>query len=243
MTTFLQQFFQCPACGAWMASIELTSYTVHESMLWSDGFQDHQAIYFMEPLFIKCPACSDIFCREDAQMVPAYDFQEDAVRVYERDEWRPPGIDSFEEGYREALVTFYTEALNSLACSNTERETWIRTRLWWTINDCIRAYPGRRHWSWRVFFTFLRRLVLPSPGQLEFARFSKVFKENLQHMKPLYAEREAWLLLAEIHREAGEFAEARRLLKQWGGGPEKSFVHVVGRATRLRQKHVKLIKG
>ncbi|MDR7415259.1 MAG: hypothetical protein QN193_11565 [Armatimonadota bacterium] len=138
------------------------------------------------PALTRCHGCGQLYWLEDAEQLGELDVP-------------GPGRQLPEEWYRAPLaqapgIEGYAEALRGGLASGRDREQYLRVRLWWAINDLVRGRPGAQ---------------IP-------AEYRDLFYENLRGLFALLDEDNPneRVPKAEVARQAGDFAEALRLLEE-----------------------------
>lgn len=175
----------CPHCGAVARQQTLFSGNTFGAVYWSDGKREAPMLPDL-PALTRCHGCRRLYWLQDARQLGELDAPGPRQQVPE--EWhRAPCAQAPD-------VEDYAEALTGGLASDRHREQYLRVRLWWAINDLVRGRPGAE---------------IP-------AEYRDLFYENLRGLFALLdednpAER---VPKAEVAREAGDFAEALRLLEE-----------------------------
>ncbi len=213
MTTFSQITLVCPHCGIKMGAYELMSFTVHKSIVYSDGMTVTEPLLNNDKAIAICPACKKPLWLEDARL----DTEEGSI------ENLPLAGDIFElpfalsDTFREELIQFYVDLLKDGFANTTDRKIYLRLRIWWSINDFVRY----REPIWKLFpqFTSLKRAKILLTNRRNnhsvFAEFKSLFVENLEKMIAIFKpEHEGeQIMLAEMYRELGEMGKAKKALE------------------------------
>lgn len=210
MTTFHQIAIKCPHCGTLMRDYELMSYTVHTSTTYSDGLCE-DGIPKNKDISI-CVACSKAFWREDAKLSKELDYEtmeelEGALDMMNLP-WR------FDDDRQEKKILFYKDLLENDFADNDLKETYLRTRLWRSINDLV------RHLSvWRDARNLkqLRFIIKHRKESLRlFKKYEGLSNENLKRLIFLYIKKGDvdLLYLADMYREKNDFNKAMEILLQ-----------------------------
>jgi hypothetical protein len=180
------------------------SYTVHSSTTYSDGFCE-DGISKVKDISI-CVKCSGTFWREDAKLSKELD--------YEKMEELENGMDimdlpwKFDDDRQEKQILFYKELLDRDFADTEQKETYLRTRLWWSINDLV------RHLSELYDAKNLRQLRSILKHRREslklYKKYEELTKKNLDRLIFLYikAGEVDLLYLADMYREKGDFEKA-----------------------------------
>lgn len=210
MTTFHEIAIKCPHCKTLMRDYELMSYTVHRALTYSDGLCE-DGISKIKDISI-CANCSQAFWREDAKLSKELDYEameelEGALDMMDLP-WR------FDDNRQEKQILFYKDLLESDFANNDRKETYLRTRLWWSINDLVRHLSGlgsARNLKQLRFILRHRRENL----QL-FKKYENLSKENLDRLIFLYIKGGDvdLLYLVDMYREQGNFKKAMEILSK-----------------------------
>jgi hypothetical protein len=191
-----------------MRDFELMSYTVHSSTTYSDGFCE-DGIPKMKDISI-CANCSQAFWREDAKLSNELDYEameelEGAMDMMDLP-WR------FDDDRQEKKIIFYKDLLEDDFADNELKETYLRTRLWWSINDLIRHLSG---WRNARNLKQLRYILKHRKESLRlFKKYEGLSKENLNRLIFLYIKggEVDLLYLADMYREKSDFNKAMEIL-------------------------------
>jgi hypothetical protein len=174
------ELIYCPACKAPYIRQTLMSGNTFGGMCFSDG----QHFYPMLPDFpmvTKCDECNHYFWLND---LDGQEFNPDGQGVKE-----PPDI-------RWMTEEEYVDALKKMIHRNHREEVYLRTRIWWILNN---------------------RLEKNRKGSGNGQPFpEKFYEENLLALLRLKEEEEPAdrLLIGEIYRELGQFDLAIEILKK-----------------------------
>ena len=210
MTTFHQLILKCPHCGTLMSAHELMSYTVHRSESWSDGKTDI-GVCGSDDISI-CAVCRQVFWKDDARLPEDPDRQagEDLASVMEMYEleWQ------FDDDRDEKAIGFYVDMLNDDFADNDVKEFYVRTRIWWAVNDLIRHLS-----SWRSASNpgMLRGIIIHRRKVKKlFDSYGTLFDENLDRLIFLLIKSADidLLYLANMYRERCSFSKAAEILEK-----------------------------
>lgn len=227
MTTFHPIVLKCPQCGTLMNDYELMSYTIHDSTVYSDGNSDQHP---MSKEISICAVCHLPFWRNDATLPEDPDWDTEGLsgplNIFELP-WR------FDENARELTIEYYKDLLDKEFADDDEKEIYLRTKLWWSINNIIRNLP-----TWRRARNLkqLRGNINRRKKSLElFSKYKPLLDQNLDRMIFLYIKSaEADLLfLANMYREKGDFKKARVVLSKFEGKKGKAYRKI---KRKIRQK-------
>lgn len=208
MTTFHQIAIKCPHCKTLMRDYELMSYTVHSSTTYSDGFCE-DGIPKIKDISI-CVACNKVFWREDAKLSEELDYEameelKNALDMMDLP-WR------LDDDRQEKKILFYKDLLEHDFADNDIKETYLRTRLWWSINDLVRYLAG---WRSAKNLKQLRYILKHRKESLRlFKKYENLSKENLDRLIFLYIKKGDvdLLYLADMYREKSDFNKAMEIL-------------------------------
>lgn len=239
MTTFQPIIVQCPVCKQKMYDYELSSYTVFESTLFSDGKSDPVYSNAVDSAIKICSKCELPFWVEHVSVneEKRYELANELPKARRISDL--PFM--MEENFPEKLVKYYEKLLKSGFAGSRERKYFLRMHLWWAINDLVRYRPAilkmvMRLNNLRAIKYELRNRQIQH--QL-FSKFTKLFKENLVEMiassKPVHDDER--IMLAEMFRESGQFRKAREVLKQ-AADQNNHAVRKIRKKTFLLQKKV-----
>lgn len=199
-----------------MYEYQLASVTIYKSKLYSDSKTETEP--FIDKNFsIKiCPSCNQNFWLDDAVL--------DVENPYDLIDTLPKAVDItdflFKIGgdFQVETISFYEKILNQGFANNNEKKYFLRMRLWWAINDLIRnRVPFNKLFRELVleqrFFDFVKNRVYQKKL---FRSYERLFKENIEQLISLVnlADEDANFLLAEMHREIGQFRKARHFIKK-----------------------------
>lgn len=217
MTTGLTHVIACPHCGGVALRRTVDDDVESPATIWTDGKRECPAALPGSPDFARCVHCQGFFwpieapimceCdalwpeplsappREQRETEMVVDFKERGVvrrtTLGDLGSVLPP--DWFMARYVQLpSAKDYRDALVSETGGSIYAEVYLRTQLWWSINDMLRG----------------RRRQIPAEYAHEHAR-------NLRILAQLIIEDsgEEQVTKAELHRELGELDHALRLLK------------------------------
>ena len=234
MTTFHQIILVCPHCGIKMSAYEMMSFTVHSSTVYSDGLNVTEPWTGNDKAIALCPSCQKVFWREDCVL------EEDKIP----EENLPFAGDMYDlpfalsKTFREELIHYYVNLLKEGFANTTDRKIYLRIKIWQGINSFVR----HRKPIWKLLpqFTNLKRLkfllVSRRKSHLVFVEFKPLFRENLEKLIAIFKpEHEGeQILLAEMYRELGEMAKAKKALQ----GVESKQSRKISKAIAGNKKRV-----
>lgn len=161
MTRFAPpNLYQCPACASYFKRFGFRSLFFDDAIPeWSDGKNCNWWAHASGAVG-RCPACAGIIWLEDAEELMSAPIKPWPIgsidrlwyritgdrrgRLREEREWHalPRAIREAESIDRLAGVQDFIEALAALSADETDREIYLRRRLWWASNDHLRQHSG-----------------------------------------------------------------------------------------------------
>jgi hypothetical protein len=240
MTTFRPIILKCPQCGTLMSDFELMSFTVHHAVSWSDGKNDNGIPDERE---IKiCAVCHLPFWKREATLPhdPDWDVGDELGGALDiRDQMEP-----FDDGWQEFKIQFYSNLISEDFAGDDDQEIYLRTRLWWAINDLIRYHTGfgkpksLQPLTDRIKQYKKRRQEADKRLKL-FNSFHQMFGHNLDRLIFLTIKNGDvdLLYLADMYREKGDFEKAMDILGKYEG-EEKSIYQAMKREIRRKNGKV-----
>jgi hypothetical protein len=187
-----EHIYECPSCDKKYRSVSGNYEPGRIERNWSDGFIESYRRYSF-PLITRCDKCYSFFWipsnggfqNQDARNIKQGLFKSDDTMTNDF-----PVVRKLTPGE-------IAEALAIHNYHNPEDEKYLRTRLWWTINDPLRKD--------------IQSDVVPE--------FRTLFEENLEAMiyKTKADSSESLFILAEMNRELGQFTEAKILIEKLKG--------------------------
>jgi hypothetical protein len=202
-----------------MSDYEMMSYTVFQSQNYSDGKSDNGVPD--ERMVSICVGCSCPFWRDDA-IIPYEDFVEmPADLPFAKD--INEHLWNFEDDRQVQRIGFYKDLLDKGFHDSDEKEAYLRTRLWWAVNNLLRY---RRRWM----PPFRPRLILSAirhnrkKRQL-FMHYRQLLQDNLERLIFLYIKGgdTDLLYLANMYREKGDFSKAAGVLAKTDNTKDKFY--------------------
>ena len=220
MTTFHPIVLDCPHCSTLMSDYELMSYTVHSSISWSDGKCDNGV---PDNNQIKiCAVCHLPFWKADAVLPydPNWDVAGELGGALDiRDLLEP-----FDDGLKEFMINFYDDLIEDGFADDEERELYLRTRLWWSINDIIRHWsvsrkPGNLRQLIKMIKRYRKQKELNKESMQLFSKYEQMFTKNLDRLIFLYIKKGDvdLIYLADMYREKSDFTKAHEVLMKFEG--------------------------
>ena len=211
MTTFHPIVLKCPQCGGLMNDYELMSYTIHHSTVYSDGNSDQHP---MSKVISICAICHLPFWRKEATLPEDPDWDTEGLaaplNIYDLP-WK------FDENAQELTIEYYQDLLDNDFAYDDEKEIYLRTKLWWSINNIIRNLST---WQSARNLGQLSGIIKHRRKSLQlFSKYKPLLDQNLDRMIFLYIKStEADLLfLANMYREKGDFKKAQDVLSKFTG--------------------------
>jgi tetratricopeptide (TPR) repeat protein len=244
MTTLHHVFIRCPHCKKELSDYGIMSYSVFRSTVFSDGKMISEPYVDHDRDIALCEACGKLFWREDAE-----ELTED-TEYYKKELVKAGDIMdlplALAEDFPEKLVSLYDELIRNGFAGSQERRMYLRIRLWWAINDLVRNYsPLRKQLSGVNSISGLGRFLKEKKNKRKaFKHYRKLFEENLRELIKIYSTitDEDTLMLAEMHRELGNYSAALSLLAGLDHLTWKAY-RKIRSASRWKRKKVFLISG
>jgi len=219
---------KCPHCGSLMSDYELMSYTVFHSENYSDGKSDNGIPD--EKMVSICVECRRPFWRNDA-ILPGGDHGEASAGLPFAGDINEYLWD-FEDNRQLQRIGFYKGLLDDGFHDSDEKEAYLRTRLWWAVNDLLRY---RRRWM----PPFRPRLILEAirhnrMNRRLFMSYRQLMQKNLERLMFLYIKGGDAdpLYLANMYREKGDFAKAAGIIAKSDSKKDVFFRLLVKRIRR-----------
>ena len=231
-----QIYIECPHCKKWHAHSELLSYTnLGNPVCWSDGkCQTDETLEYASLPYSKCTKCENFFWFEDCQKINDYEISEhinpakkELVEKQIVTEFLKENLEDYQENkmdlnyppahwYWGDIGTLFIDdfivILENIDNLSSDREIYIRTKLWQNINDYVRQEDN-------LFMQILknnRKKAIYNKGK--YTEYEKIRLENLNQLAKLLsrvdaAENEqAEITIIEIERELGSFEKAKSLI-------------------------------
>ncbi|PLW94864.1 MAG: hypothetical protein C0591_11895 [Marinilabiliales bacterium] len=206
------------------------SHTVHTSTTYSDGLCE-DGVSKIKDISI-CTNCSQAFWREDAKLSKELDYEameelEGALDMMDLP-WR------LDDDRQEKKILFYKDLLENDFADNDMKEIYLRTRLWWSINDLVRHLS---RWHQARNLKHLRFILKHRKENMKlFKKYEELLKENLNRLIFLYIKKgEVDLLyLADMYREKSDFNKAMEILLkvEQKGGVYNQMKHKIRRKNK-----------
>ena len=216
MTTFQPIILVCPFCKQQMYEYQLASVTIYKSNYYSDSKTETEPFIDNDNAIKVCASCSQVFWLEDAV------FHTD--NPYKLVDSLPQAIDladfllKMDNNFQVDLIEYYEKLLKQGFANNNEKKYYLRMRLWWAINNLVR-YQSSFFKSFisvvpnRKLYFFLKNRI---QQKKLFRSFDVLLKNNMEQLIRLVnpADEEANFLLAEMHREIGQFRKAKHFINK-----------------------------
>jgi len=177
-----------------------------------------------------CAVCHLPFWRKDASLPEDPDWDTDGLGgpldIYDLP-WH------FDENVQELTIEYYKDLLDNDFAYDDEKEIYLRTKLWWSINNIVRNLS-----TWRSARNMrqLRGIIKHRKKSLQlFRKYKSMLDENLDRLIFLYIKSsEADLLfLANMYREKSDFNRAWEILLKFEGKKGKAYSKI---KRKIRQK-------
>ena len=271
-------YVECPHCGKWYTHSEILSYTTHgsSSEFWSDGKceETEYSEYSFRP-YTRCEKCDNFFWYDDCRKVKRHEIFEYADQdkhdtnhlVFEFLKANPAYLEENEtistseyppphywHSLPEYLIPDYLVILKTKNL-NTERELYIRTKLWQHINDLVRDNKSaiwmhlQYTHSFKAFFNFSAvdyyKHINNTKKEL-YKQHQKLRIENLERLQELTQTTENEddaLTLIEIERELANFSKAKSLIRSLSSEYKKHYNNFIRKSLRrIKWKSEKVFK-
>lgn len=206
--------YKCPACQSLLLRERLRSMNTYGVTFWSDGDATFSRLPSRSPL-IRCPSCPAVFWQDDLSPIgelPKKPLPQEPMGwlmrkliqwggdehgdIQTQRDWdAAPALWRAAEYDRTLEYGDLRQALNELRGPDSEREVYVRRRIWWLANDDRRIYENGKRAS-------TQPLVLRSKA-----------KENMLRLVELHEQAGSGIVdRAELLRQMGRFDEAVQLL-------------------------------
>ena len=223
MTLFHQIVIKCPHCSTLMQDCELMSYTVHgSSACYSDGKSDETSSMSAGEEIKACRQCNQPFWKTESKVAEDQVYRETMKNLQEpSDLFDLQTI--FDDDWPEPLINRYTEMIENGFAKTDEQEYYVRTRIWWSINDYIRELPG---WTYARNLKQLNAIITQRRiSKALFTKYQLLLVENLDRLIFLYIKSVDvdLLFLANMYREQENFLKAKDILSKVENKREKLY--------------------
>lgn len=236
MTTFSTRIIQCPLCKNMMSTYQLNSYTVFKSTVYSDGKIVSNPPIMHDKRILICSECKKPFWTDDAII----ENEDSDLNIDEL----PNANDvhdlpfAFETDFSTKLAEYYSELLSQGFANTVDREVYLRTDLWQLLNNNIRNKPVNKV---KDIIIGIVREVIPQNNTIEETdKTTELFENNLKKLIKLYEpnNNDDLLLLAEMHRELGNFSKASSVLEKIKDIDNNFAYKEIFEAIKLKKKEV-----
>ena len=196
---------KCPACKQYFRNKSAIYWFDEVGTYWSDGYRSNDITHII-PQITRCDECFAFFWISPVTS-PPYQHSKRAGMAL-----KPLDL-SGEIKYqhlRKLTPDEYAEVLALKIFNSPEEEKYIRTHLWWSINE-----PQRT----------------TNPEEIS-PDLQALFEENLESLiyKTIPGSPDEIMTLAEMYRELGQFSEAENCIARINNGDFKTF------KVKMRQK-------
>lgn len=204
---------ECPTCSQKYRYVRRDYNTASVGKLWSDGYRETDLLPGI-PLMTCCDECLDIF-----RISPSDELLTSGIQGFESD-YRATGMVNDDEipVVRRLTAEEYAEVLAKRKYKNQEEERYLRMHLWWSINHYVR-----------------------DGDKIDISQYLKtILEENLETLiyKTPPDNPENLLILAELHREMGQFNEALQYLDKVNDENYENIVSKMRGKIIIRDKRV-----
>ncbi|NOY50917.1 MAG: hypothetical protein GXO88_10200 [Chlorobi bacterium] len=192
MTLINSVILKCPNCSHLLEAIELQSFHLFKSEVFSDGKIDSTPLIPDVSEILICTDCNTDFWREDAVCLNS-DQGSDLGALPAN---QPSDLFlSFNCESRLSISKYYNKLLSRGFADTYEKEVYLRTLLWHELNNIIR-YKAKI-------------------DDIQFHEYESLLANNLKGFISIYKPAcfTEYLFLAEMHRELGEFDIAKHILE------------------------------
>ncbi len=230
MTTFRPSILQCPNCKANMFTFELTSFTVHSSIVYSDGKVDNSSSLSDKQILI-CNDCRKPMWRDDAILNDSdinYETLPEAKDVFDLPF-------AFDTNRSNKLAFYYTDLLNDDFADTSEKEIYLRIKIWHLLNNSSRNTKQRGSIKEIIDKNISSELKNSDEKSTKF-----LFDKNLEHLTKIYKPDcdEQQLLYAEMFRELGDFNEAKLQLNKINNLYNNSAYKQIAKMIKTKKSNV-----
>lgn len=239
MTTFQSRIIQCPNCKLLMSTYELTSYFVRSSVAYSDGKIDCNPPRMDDKKILICSDCNKEFWRDDT-FLNSEDVNISYNEIPDAKDFHDLTF-AFDSDYSFKLATYFSKLLEKGFAHTVEKEVYLRIKLWHLLNNDNRYDPD----------SIIGKLIKNISGKHQKKNFpdhdnvisNKLFESNLEELINIYKpeNEEMNLMLAEMHRELGDFKQALLVLEKIEKVDNKvAYNKIKAAAKRKKTKVLKL---
>ncbi|NTV83445.1 MAG: hypothetical protein HGA23_03970 [Bacteroidales bacterium] len=187
-----------------------------DGKIWSDGYNSHD-IAHEYPLITRCDECYGYFWVSSVSRFNQKDHHLISFAIHKQIH---PGKNKYKP-IRKLVPEEYADVLALKRYRDLEEERYLRTHLWWTINDPLRSG--------------IQEDIAPELKEL--------FEENLEaliYKTPLNGA-ESQLTLAEIHRELGLFRQAEKHLDKVADRKYEQFLLKMRQRIEINDRRIFLV--
>jgi len=218
-----------------MYTYQLNSYTVFNTTVYSDGETVCNPPVMLDKNILICTKCTKPFWTEDAFLPEENNDLSIEEFPQAKDVHDLPF--AFDSDFSLKLTQYYSELLEKAFANTVEREVYLRIELWRLLNNGIRNITDN---SLKDKIIGIVKEVLSKDDNLDPADRSDLFNNNLKKLISLYNPNtdDELLLLAEMHRECGNFSEASRVLDQVKDIDNSFAYKEISKAIKIRNTKV-----
>ncbi len=233
MTTFRPCILKCPQCKSNMSSYELTSYTVHNSVVYSDGKVISSSSGMLDHLILICSECYAAFWKDDA-VLEDDNLNNSYGELPEAKDFHDLPF-AFDSDYSSKLAIYFSELLEKGFANTVKREVYLRIKLWHLLNNSKRNDAGK------FYSKLFKKNKEPEFKRGELSREAdNLFKANLNRLIDIYKPEndDELLMLAEMYRELGNFSQALLLLDEVENISNNNAYKKIKLASKRKQSRV-----
>jgi hypothetical protein len=172
--------YKCPNCNNLIVNESLASGNTFDAIYYSDGKIDAPNNPEF-PIFSICKKCDNLLWLYNMEEIDT------CVDYLQNEEYKHAQLADF------LTISEYEIALKIKAFSNTAEEIWIRKRMWWALNDRIRANEP-------IFKNNAENVLWESNCE----KYIELLDET---------DNKAKIIVAELHRNLGNFDNSLNILK------------------------------
>jgi hypothetical protein len=220
-----------------MYTHELLSYFISDSVNYSDGKHETSSFLPSNDKIGICFKCKKAFWKEDSLMENQFMEGNYPNNLTITDLEIAIGENS---NYKIAI--WYSDLLKNEFAKTKEKEIYLRFKIWHILNDNLRTHN-------KNFFYYLKGVDLKKAINVLLQKHrnkklpnksQKLFIENLERLIEIFeiTNDDDKLLIAEMHRESGNFLEASQLLKEIKTENKNRIYRQIKQANKIKKSLV-----
>ena len=227
MTSYVYELKKCTNCDGEFISNSLRSGNTRGAVFYTDGYM-FSPMYSEEVHIVKCPDCGSYLWKNSLSTIKY--FSESEFIQYR-------GTDNLGGSYQPSID--FEHLLLTPIWKNLDQEKYIRIRAWWAYNNRYR--PQEYQMEFPLWEKYCRESGLPIK--------SRDFSITLEQEKNLHRILELLelqnqndrLMMAEIHRELGDFTLSISLLDFDFSDDFKGYARVIVNLCNKQVSKVEII--